>query len=144
MKALFGSQDLWEFITDGQVEPTDEEEAAYTTEQKNALKDQRKKDKALFILYQGLDESTFENIAEATSSKQAWEILSTIFKGVDRVKRVRLQTLRAKFDAIHMKEGECIFYYFSRLLIIVSQLKRNGEKMEDNCRESFAIPHNQV
>ena len=132
MKALFGSQDLWEIVTEGYMEPTAEQEAAYTAEQKIALKDQRKKDKkALFLLYQGVDESTFEKIAEAPSSKKAWETLSTIFKGVDRVKRVRLQTLRAEFEAAHMKEGESISDYFSRLLVIVNQMKRNGEKIED-------------
>ena len=91
MKALFGSQDLWEIVTDGYVEPTMEQEAAYTADQRTVLKDQRKKDKkALFLVYQGLDESTFEWIAEATTCKQAWEILSTIFKGVDHVKKVHL------------------------------------------------------
>ena len=57
MKALFGSQDLWEIVTEGYMEPTAEQEAAYTAEQKIALKDQRKKEKkALFLLYQGVDE----------------------------------------------------------------------------------------
>ena len=89
MKALFGSQELWELVTDGHVEPTSEQEATYNTKQKNLLKDQRKKDKkALFLLYQGVDESTFEKIAKAKLSKEAWEILSIFFKGVDCVKRV--------------------------------------------------------
>ncbi|XP_058076108.1 uncharacterized protein LOC131224772 [Magnolia sinica] len=132
MKAFFGSQDLWEIIADGYEEPTTEQEAAYITEQKINLKDQIKKDKkALFLIYQGLDDSTFERINEATSCKQAWETLSTIFKDDDRVKRVRLQILRAEFEATHIKEGENIGDYFSRLLITVNNLKRNCEKIED-------------
>ena len=72
MKALFGSQELWELIVDGFKEPTPEVEAAYTAEEKKALKEQRKKDnKARFLLYQGLDEFTFERVAEATTSKKA-------------------------------------------------------------------------
>ncbi|XP_058073270.1 uncharacterized protein LOC131221984 [Magnolia sinica] len=105
MKALFGSQDIWEIVTDGYVEPTMEEEALYTANQRAVLKNQKKKDKkALFLVYQGLDESTFERVTEATTCKQPWEILSTIFKGVDRVKKVRLQTFRAEFETSHMKE----------------------------------------
>ena len=78
------------------------------------LKDQRKKDKkALFLLYQGVNESTFEKIAKAESSKEAWEILGIFFKGVDCVKRVRLQTLHAEFEVAHMKDGETISDYFS-------------------------------
>ena len=77
------------------------------------LKDQRKKDKkALFQIYQGVDELTFEKISKAKSSKEAREILGIFFKGVDCVKRVRLQTLHVKFEVAHMKDGETIFDYF--------------------------------
>jgi hypothetical protein len=84
MKALFGFQYLWELITDRFTEPTEKEEAEYTANEKKAFKEQGKKDKkAFFLLYQRLDESTFEKVAEATTSKQAWEILASIFKGVN-------------------------------------------------------------
>jgi hypothetical protein len=131
MRALFGFQDLWEVVTDGFTEPTEEEEAKYTADEKKALKEQRKKDKkALFLLYQELDEPTFEKVAKATTSKQAWEILASIFKGDERVRQVRLQTLRGEFEALHMKDGESVSDYFSRLLVIVNGLKRNNEKLD--------------
>lgn len=73
------------------IQPSPKQEYTYNTEQKNTLKDNRKKDKkALFLLYQGLDELSFEKIAEATSSKQAWYTLGMIFKGVDLMKRIHL------------------------------------------------------
>jgi hypothetical protein len=109
-----------------------EEEAEYTANEKKTLKEQRKKDKkALFLLYQALDRSTLEKVAEAMTSKQAWEILASIFKGDERVKQVRLQSLRGEFEALHMKDGESVFDYFSRLLVIVNGLKRNNEKVDD-------------
>ncbi|XP_044475712.1 uncharacterized protein LOC123203414 [Mangifera indica] len=87
-KALFGSQDLWDIVSTGYMDPTLEEEEAYTPEQKNTLKDQRKKDKkALFFLYQGLDDNTFEKISKATTSKAIWDKLAIIHKGVERVKK---------------------------------------------------------
>ncbi|XP_075665396.1 uncharacterized protein LOC142635067 [Castanea sativa] len=101
MKALFGSQELWELVIDGYVEPT------------------------------RVDEPTFEKIAKVELSKEAWEILGIFFKGVDRVKRVCLQTLGAEFEVAHMKYGETISDYFSRLLVIVNCLKSNGESIED-------------
>ena len=147
---MFGSQELWELITNGYVEPTSEKEATHNVKQKNLLKDQRKKDKkALFLLYQGVNESTFEKIAKAESSKEAWEILGIFFKGVDCVKRVRLQTLHAEFEVAHMKDGETISDYFSRLLVIVNRLKSNGESIEDvrvgeKIRRSLANKFEQV
>ena len=119
-------------IIDGFKESTPEVEAAYTAKEKKALKEQRKKDsKARFLLYQGLDESTFERVAEATTSKKAWEILATICKGVELVKRIRLQILRGDIEAAQIKDEENISDYYSRLLLIVNKMRRNGEKMED-------------
>lgn len=85
----------------------------------------------MFLLYQGLDEPTFEKVAEATISKQAWKILASIFKGDERVKRVCLQILLGEFEALHMKEGEAVSNYFLRLLVIMNGLKRNNEKVDD-------------
>ncbi|XP_038678783.1 uncharacterized protein LOC119980235 [Tripterygium wilfordii] len=132
-KALFGSQDLWDIVSNGYIEPTPEQESAYTQEQKNILKDQRKKDKkALFLLYQGLEDDTFEKISEAVTSKEVWDKLGIIYKGVERVKRVRLQTLRSEFEEARMKEGETVSDYHSKLIGIVHQMRRNGETLDDN------------
>jgi predicted AlkP superfamily phosphohydrolase/phosphomutase len=132
LKALFGSQNLWEIVSIGFVEPTPEQEATYTANQKVTLKDQRKKDKkVLYLLYQGFDDSTFEKVAKASTSKATWDTLNTIFKGVDRVKRICLQSLKAEFESAHMNEEENILDYYSQLLVIVNEMKINGEKLEE-------------
>jgi len=54
-----------------------------------ALKEACVKDKAaLFILYQAINESNFEKITNAKSSKEVWDILEKAYKGNDRVKQV--------------------------------------------------------
>jgi hypothetical protein len=71
LKAFLGSQECLEIVHYGYDEPeSKEEEDALQEAQKQALKVNRKKDnKAKTIIYQGLDEDTFEIIASAKTSK---------------------------------------------------------------------------
>ena len=62
-----------------------------------------------------------------TSAKKAWDTLHPSYKGDDKVKMVRLQTLRSEFDTLKMKDSEPIEDYFNRVISIVNQLKVNGE-----------------
>ncbi|KAK2456950.1 putative mitochondrial protein [Trifolium repens] len=130
MVALLGAHDVWEIVEKGFVDPENEGTTSQT--QKDSLRDSRKRDKkALCLIYQGIDEDTFEMVSGAKTAKEAWEKLRTSYKGADQVKKVRLQTLRGEFEALRMKEGELISDYFSRVLTVTNNIKRNGEKYDD-------------
>ena len=130
MKALLGSQDVWDIVEKGHKELENEGNLSQT--QKDSLRDSRKRyKKALYLFHQGLDEDAFEKISEAKSAKEAWEKLQTSYKVANLVKKLYLQTLRAEFEALDMKEGEVIFDYFPRVLTITNQLKRNGENLNN-------------
>nr|KYP38574.1 Retrovirus-related Pol polyprotein from transposon TNT 1-94 [Cajanus cajan] len=130
MVALLGAHDVWEVVEKGHTEPENVESLSQA--QKDSLRDSRKRDKkALCLIYQGLDEDTFEKISGVKTAKEAWEKLKISYKGADQVKKVRLQTLRGEFEALHMKEGELVSDYFSRVLTVTNNLKRNGEKLDD-------------
>ncbi|GKB90693.1 retrovirus-related pol polyprotein from transposon TNT 1-94 [Tanacetum coccineum] len=91
------------------------------------------KDKAaLYLLFQSVDELGFEKIAEATTSKEAWETLEKVYKAVDRVKQVRLQTLRGELEAMKMKETESVSDYITHVQAMVNQLKQNSETLTDS------------
>ncbi|GKV04744.1 hypothetical protein SLEP1_g16857 [Rubroshorea leprosula] len=130
MKALLGSQEAWEVVEKGYDEP--ENEGVLNQNQKNALQKLRKQDQhTLSIIHMGMDEALFEKVATTTKAKEAWGILENNFKGIDKVKKVRLQTLRNEFESLHMRESESVFDYFTRVSSIVNQMKHYGEKIED-------------
>ncbi|XP_068666541.1 uncharacterized protein [Aristolochia californica] len=85
----------------------------------------------LTVIHQGLDDDMFVKVANDTKFKQAWDILQKSIIGVDRVKKVHLQTLRAEFESLLMKESESISNFFTRVFTVLIQMKRLGEKIED-------------
>ncbi|KAK2967482.1 hypothetical protein RJ640_028822 [Escallonia rubra] len=99
---------------------------------------------AIYVFHHGLDESISVKVANATTSKESWEILQNSHKGVDKVKKVRLHIIRGEFGALHMKESESISDYFTRVLVEVNQMKKNGEDVQ-NVRviEKFLLSLNQ-
>ncbi|GAV79368.1 UBN2 domain-containing protein, partial [Cephalotus follicularis] len=96
------------------------------------LKDNKKKDKkALFFIFQAVDEVIFERISSANLAKEAWDTLYAAYKGEDKIKLVRLQTLRCEFDYLRMKDSELVEEFFNRVINLVNQMKVNGEAMEN-------------
>ena len=54
-----------------------------------------------------------------------------MFKGTDRVKQVRLLTLRGELESIKMKESESVSNYITHVQTVVNQLNRNGEMLTE-------------
>ncbi|XP_055822128.1 uncharacterized protein LOC129890641 [Solanum dulcamara] len=120
MKILLGTYDVCKIVESG----IEEEEDAVATKKKDQ--------KALTLFHQSLDEKMFVKVANATNSKQACDILQTSFKGLDKVKKVRLQILRGEFESLIMKESELVSDYIARVLAAVNQMKRYGEVLNDD------------
>ena len=80
MKALLGAHDVWEAVENGVTVVANE--ATLTEAEKEKLKDSRKRDKkALFLIYQALDEAEFEKISSAKDAKEAWKKLEELLQG---------------------------------------------------------------
>ena len=118
MQFLFEYQELWTVVSEGIIGPAD----AATT---------RKDLKARFYINQSLDPVIFEKIAHATSAKGAWDILMNTYREVEKVKKVRLQTMRRQLELLQMTKTEKVADYFSRTLALVNQIKSNGEMISD-------------
>jgi len=73
----------------------------------------------------------FEKIGDSDRSKEAWDTLVKYFSRDDKVKKIRLQSLRRKYELLQMKKEEKIEDYFSSVLAITNQMKICGETLSD-------------
>src|ERR1044072_4703375 len=100
--------------TNGYSEPAE----GASESQKSENKELKKLDyKALFLIQQCVDDSNYEKIAGAKTTKEAWDKLEKCYEGVERVKKVRLQTLRRQVELLAMGNSEVISESFTRILL---------------------------
>lgn len=87
---------------------------ALTNPQKTQLKESRRKDvKALSLIEAAMTETIFSKIAATNYAKEAWDILEKNFKGIDKVRVVKLQMIRREFKNLHMRVNEPIVEFIS-------------------------------
>ena len=75
------------------------------------------------------------SIAEKKSAKEAWDAIKLMCMGADRVKNAKVQTLRAEFEALNMKETELLDDFCIKLNNIVSNIRA----LEDKVEESYVV-----
>ncbi|XP_026440514.1 uncharacterized protein LOC113339436 [Papaver somniferum] len=63
--------------------------------------------------------------------KRVWDSLTSYYKGSDKVKKVRFQTLRKKYELLQMDSTELIKDFFSKTLSLVNEMKANGATIDD-------------
>ncbi|XP_019447259.1 PREDICTED: uncharacterized protein LOC109350483 [Lupinus angustifolius] len=127
MRVLFGYQEVLESVQKGYQ--SSEEDA---TVDEAILRECKKKDcKALFIIHQCVDGANFEKIANAKTAKEAWDNLEKSYAGAEKVKKVKLQTLRREYELLQMKEGDSIADYFTKIRSLSNLMKGCGEVMKD-------------
>ncbi|KAK2442743.1 putative mitochondrial protein [Trifolium repens] len=128
MKVIFTFQEVYEQVNDGVAAlPANANE-----EQRTTFKEAKKKDnKGLFLIHQCVDSKVFEKIADAETSKVAWDILQKSYGGDAKVKKVKLQALKRQYELMQMKGDEKISDYFTRLVTLTNQMKNCGSNLEE-------------
>jgi hypothetical protein len=132
MRSFLQAQECWDPVDLGYVEPDPADLAAMTNQQRIAQATQRNREnKAKFWIQNSVDDSIFSKITGAGTSKQAWDILKSAYQGNDKVKTVKLQTLRTQFETLRMIESENVDQFMTRVMGIVNQIRLTGESIPD-------------
>jgi hypothetical protein len=127
--SVANSHGCWDCVEKGFIEPDANVVAAMTAVQRKTLEELKQKEgKAKSYILVSLDDSIFPKIIGAKIAKEAWDILKLAYKGNDKVKTVRLQTLRTQFETLKMSESESVDQFMTKVMGIITRLRINAEK----------------
>ncbi|XP_057747692.1 uncharacterized protein LOC130966885 [Arachis stenosperma] len=119
MSTHLKAQNLWNFIEPGMQEGADTVQ-------------QRRDQLALSQIHQGVDYTVFGKIANAKSAKEAWNMLKLSYKGIDKVQKAKLQSLRREYERYEMSSSKTVEKYFTRVTDLVNKMRVYGEDMLDS------------
>ena len=123
---------MWDFVENGYKEPNSQTLAHRTQDQRNQLKENRKKEsKTLFLIQQVVHDSIFPRLVGVTKSKEACDALQQAYQGTDKVEIVKLQSLRREFETFCMQNSESIQDFLARVMGIVNEIRSYGEDLKD-------------
>ncbi|CAN6695068.1 unnamed protein product [Malus baccata var. baccata] len=83
--------------------------------------------RALGIIQNAVFDQIFPRIANAETTKMAWDLLYGEYHGGDQVRSVKLQNLRCKFEYARMCDNKPLSGYLTRLNELINQMKTFGE-----------------
>lgn len=99
MTTIFGYQEVIKIVKNGVQEhgenPIDV--------QRNNYRESKKGLQGYVSIYQFVDTANFERIIGALSANEAWNILEKWYVGAEKLKRVRLKTLRRQYELLQME-----------------------------------------
>ncbi|XP_020263269.1 uncharacterized protein LOC109839251 [Asparagus officinalis] len=83
--------------------------------------------KALGLIQNTVSDSIFPRISNEETAKAAWDILQEEYRGSEKVRTVKLQTIRKEFEQISMRVEERLDDFLTRFTNVINQLKTYGE-----------------
>src|ERR1044072_9867021 len=87
--------------------------------------------KASYCIHTTIDAANFDKISHVETAKEAWDILVKYYEGGEKVKVVKLQTLRRQYELLSMGEDEKVVEYVSKVQKLVHLMKGCGETITD-------------
>ncbi|TXG70083.1 hypothetical protein EZV62_005018 [Acer yangbiense] len=130
MKSYLKSFGLWEYVAEDKQVPALRANPTIAQIKQNE-EEKMKKDKAVTCLHSALKDSVFTSIMHLETSKEIWDELKERYEGSERVRNVKMLTLKREFEMLKMKESESVKDYSSKLSELVNQMRLYGETVED-------------
>lgn len=87
---------------------------------------------ALAMIYQAIPEEVLLSLADKKTSKEAWDAIKTLCQGADKVKKAQIQTLKAEFEAMSMKDSDPLEDFYMKMNGLVSNIRALGEEMSES------------
>ena len=125
MRAFLRSLDekVWQAVEIGWTKPkevpADWDDAKIKVENFNS--------RALNALFSAVTNEEFKKISSIETTKEAWTILQTTYKGTEAVNASKLQRLTTSFEEIKMEEDESFDEFYAKLKDIVNSTFNFGE-----------------
>ncbi|KAF3635294.1 Squalene synthase [Capsicum annuum] len=130
-KVYLKALSLWETV-ESENDPPPLGPNPTVAQMKNYKDAKSKKPKTLTCLHSALSNVIFTRIMACETPKEVWEKLKEDFDGSDRVKTVKLLTLKREFEMLRIKEGDTVKEYSSKLLKIINKIRLLGETFLDS------------
>ena len=86
---------------------------------------------ALAAIYQGVPEDILLSLAEKKTAKEAWVAVKIMCQGAERVKTAKVQTLKAEFEAMTMKDADSLDDFCLRMGGLVTNIRALGEEVAE-------------
>ncbi|KAF2314609.1 hypothetical protein GH714_027926 [Hevea brasiliensis] len=119
MRSFLKAMNLWEPIeSDANPPPLGSDPTL--AQIKKYEEDKAKKNKALTCIHSAMTDATFFRIMACETANEAWDKLKEEFEGSDRVKSVKLLTLKRKFEMLKIKESKSVKDYSTKLMDLVN------------------------
>ncbi|KAF2301679.1 hypothetical protein GH714_028650 [Hevea brasiliensis] len=118
MKSYLKALNLWDAVENG-ADPPPLGPNPTLNQIKNFEEASVRKPKALTCLHSSVTDVIFTRIMAYETPKEVWDKLKEEFEGSDRVKKVKLRTLKREFEMLRMKEDETVKQYASKLMELV-------------------------
>jgi hypothetical protein len=109
VKSILQGHGCWDCVEIGFIEPDANVVTVMTVVQRKTLEELKQKEgKSKSYIFVFLDDSIFPKIIGVNTAKETWDVLKLAYNGNDKVKTVRLQTLRTQFETLKMSKSESV------------------------------------